>query len=77
LINSTAHLSSLVNPQLVRWLNNWKNDDAEKIGGSNRSFDCKYRRNGKEAYRYQGACPVPKSIMADGTWDDPEDGYES
>lgn len=58
-------------------MNNWKVDDEENIGGGNLFFDCKYRRNSKEDYRYEGKCPVPKSIMSDGTWDDPEKGYES
>lgn len=71
------YINDLVNPQLVNWMDNWGTDEETKQGLGNRFFDCKYKRDDKDNYRYEGACPVPKSIMADGTWDDPETGYES
>ncbi|KAI0545346.1 hypothetical protein F4679DRAFT_561711 [Xylaria curta] len=71
------YIDDLVNPQLQNWMDNWGTDKETKRGLGNRFFDCKYKRTEKEDYRYQGPCPVPKSIMSDGTWDDPELGYES
>ncbi|KXJ87798.1 hypothetical protein Micbo1qcDRAFT_151809 [Microdochium bolleyi] len=71
------YIEDLVNPQLANWMNNWGTDQETKKGLGNKYFDCKYKRDNKDKYRYEGPCPVPKSIMEDGTWDDPEDGYES
>ena len=71
------YINDLVNPSLVNWMDNWGTDQTTKRGLGNRFFDCKYKRWDTDNYRYQGPCPVPKKIMSDGTWDDPENGYES
>ena len=71
------YINDLVNPQLANWMDNWDTDQETKQGLGNRFFDCKYKRSEGDDYRYEGACPVPHDIMSNGTWDDPEYGYES
>ncbi|KAH7152614.1 hypothetical protein EDB81DRAFT_789377 [Dactylonectria macrodidyma] len=71
------YIEGLVNPQLANWMDNWETDEETHKGLGNKYFDCKYKRSDGDDYRYEGACPVPKDIMSDGTWDDPEYGYES
>lgn len=58
-------------------MDNWTVDEEKKTGLGNKYFDCQYKRPGEDNYRYEGECPVPKDIMSEDTWDDPEYGYES